>query len=241
MALLSATLVASPLLAKDKKKIEPVTMQKRIDQSSPVNLNTDTVENELRNGSNKRSNPMFVDTQSKGEMIDDKTSESTNEREKGSGMATGKRTHKSVKDTEQLDNASTKELKFGTRISTEGQAHRATVAGGGDSEELQSSKGYLKIDDIKGESTRATEEVQPNRIEFKNAIAADLDGDSGDDGDTSSSDKASRKGYNYYKAQSNSASSKDADTTEEAKVGEEACSNLKDNERCVDGHVTVLK
>ena len=52
-----------------------------------------------------------------------------------------------------------------------------------DKVETKSSKAYLKIDDIKGESSRATEEVRPTRIEFKSAIAApDVDNGSGNGG-----------------------------------------------------------
>ena len=205
IAILSVTLVASPLLAKDKKKIEPVTMQKRIDQSSPVNLNTDTVENELRNGSNKRSNPMFVDTQSKGEMIDDKTSESTNEREKGSNMASGKRTHKPVNDTEQLENASTKAHKLGARISTEGQAHRA-VSGTNEAGDMadNSKRAALKIEGIVGES-----KDEDHSMKFDG-----VDGESKD---------------------------VDHSISPEHSTADDTCGDLKENERCVDGHVTVLK
>ena len=165
MALLSATLVASPLLAKDKKKIEPVTMQKRIDQSSPVNLNTDTVENELRNGSNIGSNPLFD--------------------EKSSGMATGKRTHKPVNDTEQLENASTKELKFDTTVPTEGQVHRSVE--GADNSENRSSASYIKIGDIKGESTKSSSAIPPSitalEVTAPNQIPSSNDSDNSDDED----------------------------------------------------------
>ena len=49
--------------------------------------------------------------------------------------------------------------------------------------ESKSSKAYIKIDDIKGESTTVADEVRPTRIEFKNAIAVPgEDNDSGDGG-----------------------------------------------------------
>ena len=164
IALLSTTLIASPLLAKDK--VKPVNTIKKMDKYSPASLAVQTSANEMEVAKKKTESDLNKD----------------------------------------IDKASTKELKFGTRVSTEGQAHRATVTGGGDSEELQSSKGYIKIGDIKGNSTKASSAIPPSISGLE------------------------------VTAPSQSAIS------DESNDGEESdCDDLKENERCVDGHVTVLK
>ena len=62
------------------------------------------------------------------------------------------------------------------------------VSGSNDTE-TKAADGYIKIGDIKGESTRAADTISPDRIEFKKAIAApDLDTDSDEDDSDNATD-----------------------------------------------------
>ena len=215
-ALLATTLISTPLFAKDKNKYEPLVIKKGIDKSTPVNSSSETSTDEMeiaKKGESPKAadfgRKISVEGQAHRATVAGGGDSEELQSSKGYikiGDIKGESTSVESDLNKDIDKASTKELKFGTRVSTEGQAHRATVTGGGDSEELQSSKGYIKIGDIKGNSTKASSAIPPSISGLE------------------------------VTAPSQSAIS------DESNDGEESdCDDLKENERCVDGHVTVLK
>ena len=189
IALLTTALISTPLFAHTDGD-EHTSNIKKMDKATPANLSSQT--------------PVDADKSI----------------EKANGMATGKRTHEPLVIKQGIDKASpvagdetddnasqsSKASSFGSRISTEGQTHRGSADTNDNDSDSQSSKAFIKIGDIKGESQdRAADTVSPDRIEFKSTIAApDTDSDSdNDDDDDDDADDNDATATDYNSSRSN--------------------------------------
>ena len=148
--------------------------------STPLFAHTDGDEHTSNIKKMDKATPSSVSTQT--------TVDADKSKEKGHGMATGKRTHEPlvikqgidkaspVAGNETDDNASqsSKASSFGSKISTEGQTHRGSADTNDNDSDSHSSKAFIKIGDIKGEGKAAESDMKLGDIKGESTKANGL-------------------------------------------------------------------